>query len=86
MRGRFYRFDYFKVAGYGEDDVQRILVTEVTIRSERKIGAMISIARAFSDIVSEYGTFSSSDLSCVLKTDLGILGLKRKKSNKVKIN
>ena len=50
-------FDYEKIAGYSEEDVQRIMNTEGMIRSERKIKAIIHNAMKFREIVQEHGSF-----------------------------
>ncbi len=54
----FDHFDYDKIAGYGDDDVERILKTEGMIRSERKIRAIICNAAAFRKIRDEFRSFS----------------------------
>lgn len=58
LRACFDGFDYEKVADYGEDDIGRIMASEGMIRSERKVRAIISNARAFQGVRSEFGTFS----------------------------
>ena len=60
FRQCFDDFDFDKVAGYGEEDVERILQTEGMIRSERKIRAVIHNARCFQRIHQEAGSFSAS--------------------------
>ncbi|MBM6737226.1 MULTISPECIES: DNA-3-methyladenine glycosylase I [Clostridia] len=59
FRQCFDDFDFDKVAGYGEEDVERILQTEGMIRSERKIRAVIHNARCFQRIHQEAGSFSA---------------------------
>ncbi len=59
FRSCFNGFDYDLVAGYGEDDIQRILNAEGMIRSRRKIEAIINNARCFNNIRSEFGSFSA---------------------------
>lgn len=58
IRGCFDFFDYDKVAGYGEADVERILSTPGMIRSEKKVRAIISNAACFQEIRKEHGSFS----------------------------
>lgn len=50
-------FDYDRIAGYGEGDIERIMNTEGMIRSRRKIEAVINNARCFQDIRREFGSF-----------------------------
>lgn len=57
FRQCFDDFEYTKIAAYNSDDVQRILNYPGMIRSERKINAVISNARAFIEIIDEYGSF-----------------------------
>lgn len=52
-------FDFEKIAGYGEEDIRRILQTEGMIRSERKIRAVIQNAQCFRNVREEYGSFSA---------------------------
>ena len=47
MRTCFAGFDYNAVAGFGPDDVERILATPGMIRSRRKIEAIINNAQCF---------------------------------------
>lgn len=58
FRECFDGFDFDKIAGYGDKDVQRILQTDGMIRSERKIRAVIANAGYFQKIREEFGTFS----------------------------
>ena len=58
FRGCFHDFDYDTIAGYGEEDIFRIMNTEGMIRSRRKIEAVISNARCFQEICKEFGSFS----------------------------
>ena len=51
-------FDYGKIAGYGEADIERIMQQDGMIRSPRKIQAVIHNARCFLEIREEFGTFS----------------------------
>ncbi len=55
----FDSFDPEKVSAYGEADVQRILETTGMIRSEAKVRAIISNAKAFLQVQQEYGSFDA---------------------------
>ena len=55
----FDHFDYEKIAGYSEDDIQRIMNTEGMIRSERKIKAVINNAIKHKELINEYGSFDA---------------------------
>ena len=57
FRNCFDRFDYDKIAAYGEEDVRRILNTEGMLRSERKIRAVINNARCYQRVRAEFGSF-----------------------------
>lgn len=57
FRKCFDDFDYEKIAGYEESDIQRILDTDGMIRSRRKIEAIINNARCFIKIIDEFGSF-----------------------------
>ena len=57
FRECFDGFDYRKVAGYTEEDVERILNTPGMLRSVPKIKAVIGNAGCFEQIVEEYGSF-----------------------------
>ena len=59
FRECFDGFDYQKVAGYTEADIQRIMETEGMIKSRRKIEAVIHNARCFMKIREEFGTFNN---------------------------
>ncbi len=58
FRACFDDFDFDKVAGYNEADIERIMGTEWMIRSRRKIEAVIHNARCFQKIRAECGSFS----------------------------
>ena len=58
FRQCFDGFDFDRVAGYGEDDIQRILAVPGMIRSRRKIGAVIHNAGFFQKMREEFGSFS----------------------------
>ena len=57
FRACFENFEYDKIAAYGEDDVRRILNTEGMLKSEHKVRAIISNARAYRKIRDEFGSF-----------------------------
>ena len=57
FRECFENFDFEKIAGYGEEDVRRILETEGMIRSERKVRAVINNARCILKVRGEFGSF-----------------------------
>ncbi len=57
FRACFDNFDYDRIAGYGEGDIERIMNTEGMIRSRRKIEAVINNARCFQDIRRGFGSF-----------------------------
>lgn len=57
FRACFDGFDYDKIAGYTEADVERILNYDGMIRSRRKIEAVVSNARCFQKIRQEHGSF-----------------------------
>lgn len=58
FRKCFDDFDYAKVAGYGEKDVERIMAADGMIHSPRKIRAVIHNAGCFMKIREEFGSFS----------------------------
>lgn len=58
LRECFDDFDYDRVAGYDDNDVERILNTEGMIHAERKIRAIINNAGRLQEIREESGTFS----------------------------
>lgn len=55
----FDRFDYKKIAEYGEEDVRRILETEGMIRSPRKVAAVIGNARQYMEVIEKFGSFDA---------------------------
>lgn len=57
FRACFDDFDFDKIASYDEKDIQRILDFDRMIKSRRKIEAVISNARHFIEIRSEFGYF-----------------------------
>ena len=58
IRAAFERFDFEKIARYGERDIARILAAPGMIRSRRKIEAIIHDAKRFIALRRECGTFS----------------------------
>ena len=58
FRACFDNFDFDKVAGYDEQDIERILNTPGVIRSRRKIEAVINNASCVQKIREEFGSFS----------------------------
>jgi DNA-3-methyladenine glycosylase I len=50
-------FDYHKLAGYGEEDIERILSFPGIIRNRSKIAATIHNAQRFLQIQQEFGSF-----------------------------
>lgn len=58
FRTCFENFDFEKIAGYDETDVDRILNTQGMIRSRRKVEAIIGNAGRFLEIREEFGSFS----------------------------
>jgi|GEM_PF-7968 len=59
LREAFYGFDPKKLASLGEGDVPAILAAPGMIKSERKIRATLSNARAFLKVEEEFGSFDS---------------------------
>jgi DNA-3-methyladenine glycosylase I len=57
FRKAFDNFDYKKVALYGEDKVQELLLDAGIIRNKLKVRAAISNAAAFMEIQKEFGSF-----------------------------
>ena len=57
FRECFDGFDFESIAGYTEEDIERILNTEGMIRSRRKIEAVISNAQHYIAVRGEFGTF-----------------------------
>ena len=59
FRSCFDNFEYDTIAGYDENDIERIMNTEGMIRSRRKIEAVIHNAKCFQKIREEFGSFSA---------------------------
>ena len=57
FRECFENFDYDRIAGYGEADVERILTTAGMIRSPRKVRAIINNAQRYREVRAEHGSF-----------------------------
>lgn len=54
----FANFDAEKVAGFGENEIQKLLVNPGIIRNQQKIRAAVNNASRFLEVQQEYGTFS----------------------------
>ena len=59
FRACFDNFEFDRIAGYDESDVQRILNTEGMLKSERKVRAVIHNARCYQKLREECGSFCS---------------------------
>lgn len=59
FRKCFADFDFDKVAGFGEEEIEQIMETKGMIRSRRKIEAVIHNARCFQNIREEFGSFDA---------------------------
>jgi DNA-3-methyladenine glycosylase I len=57
FRAAFNNFNIDKIAGYGEDDVKRLMNDEGIIRNRLKINAAIENARVILKIKGEFGSF-----------------------------
>lgn len=57
FRKCFDAFDYERIAGYTEKDIERIMNTEGMIKSRGKISAIISNAKCFLKVIEEFGSF-----------------------------
>ena len=53
----FAGFDVDKVAGFGDEDVERLMADTGIVRNRRKIHATIANAREFRRIAEEHGSF-----------------------------
>lgn len=58
-RAAFQGFDYHKVALYGQNDVDVLLNNPGIVRNKRKIAAAISNARAYLQVIEEFGSFDA---------------------------
>jgi DNA-3-methyladenine glycosylase I len=59
FRKAFDRFDYHKVATYGEEKIAELLQNEGIIRNKLKVRAAVTNAQAFMEVQKEFGSFSS---------------------------
>jgi DNA-3-methyladenine glycosylase I len=55
----FAGFDIEKVAGFGDEDVERLMGDTSIVRNRRKILATIENARTFTHIAGEHGSFKT---------------------------
>jgi DNA-3-methyladenine glycosylase I len=55
----FDRFDYGKVARYGEKKVEELLANKDVIRNRAKVESAVSNARAFLKVRNEFGSFDA---------------------------
>lgn len=55
----FAGFEIARVAGFGDDDVARLLADAAIIRNRRKVAAIIDNARRLEALRAEYGGFAS---------------------------
>ncbi len=58
FRKAFDNFDFHKIAGYTDNDFQRLIQNEGIIRNRLKIKAAITNAQAFLRVREEFGSFS----------------------------
>lgn len=56
-RQAFDGFDYQKIAGYGNDKIESLLLDSGIVRNKLKINAAIQNAVAFATVVTEFGSF-----------------------------
>lgn len=59
FRECFAEFDVHKVASFGEEEIEKILLVPGMIRSRRKIEAVIHNAGQFLKVVEEFGSFDA---------------------------
>ncbi|THD69660.1 DNA-3-methyladenine glycosylase I [Robertkochia marina] len=59
FRDAFDRFDYKKIASYGEDKIADLLNDRGIIRNKLKVRATITNAKAFMKVQEEFGSFSN---------------------------
>lgn len=57
FRRAFDRFDYEKIARYGEDKVEELLQNKGIIRNKLKVRATVTNAQAFMGVQEEFGSF-----------------------------
>ena len=58
FREAFAGFSITEVAGFGEDDIDRLLRNEGIVRNERKLKATVQNAREFLAVRNEHGSFA----------------------------
>ncbi|WP_291857999.1 DNA-3-methyladenine glycosylase I [Marinilabilia sp.] len=58
FRKAFDNFDFHKIAGYTDDDFQRLIQNDGIIRNRLKIKAAVTNAQAFLRVREEFGSFS----------------------------
>ena len=58
FREAFDEFNYHKIAKYGEDKIEKLLENKGIIRNRLKINSVVSNAKAFINVIKEYGSFS----------------------------
>ncbi len=58
FRKAFDRFDYKKIAGYGEEKITELLNDAGIIRNKLKVRATVTNAQAFLRVQQEFGSFS----------------------------
>lgn len=59
FRKAFSRFDFRKVAKYGEKEIERLMNDAGIIRNKAKIHATVSNARCFLEVQKEFSTFDN---------------------------
>jgi DNA-3-methyladenine glycosylase I len=59
FRQAFAEFDFRRIAGFGEDDVQRLLADAAIVRHRGKIEAVINNARRAVELVDEEGSLAA---------------------------
>ncbi len=64
-RAAFDNFDPFKVANYGENEIERLLGDEGIVRNKLKIRSAVKNAQAYLMIQKEFGSFDSYSWSFV---------------------
>lgn len=57
FRQCFDNFDFDKIVEYGEEKIEKILLTDGMIKSRRKVEAVINNAKKFQEIIEQYGSF-----------------------------
>lgn len=58
FRKAFDNFDYHKIAGYGENKLNRLMQDKGIIRNRLKLSATVNNAQAFMSVQKEFGSFS----------------------------